>query len=114
MRRPVAADPNPECPSEKVIVVTATCDIERSILADTSTGVVRGEMPRDELPAWLWGVFATVRDYLHGIGVARTGPPFARYTVRRDTVAVEAGYPVARTRSRRARTTAAAGRPSGR
>jgi hypothetical protein len=71
-------------------------DIEKSILNGTHTAVVCGEMPRDELPAWLAGVLSTVRDYLRGVGVPRTGPPFARYTFLGDTVRVEAGFPVAR------------------
>jgi effector-binding domain-containing protein len=79
-----------------VFVVTLTRDIQMLDLAGTCTAVVRGEMPRDELPAWLAGVFSTVRDSLHQTRVARTGPPFARYTFLGDTVAAEAGYPVAR------------------
>jgi effector-binding domain-containing protein len=80
----------------EVITVTLTYDILKLNLHGTCTAVVRGEMPRDELPAWLAGVITTVRDYLHRVHVARTGPPFARYTFLGDTVAVEAGFPVAR------------------
>jgi effector-binding domain-containing protein len=79
-----------------VIVVTLTRDIHMLDLTATCTAVVRGEMPRDELPAWLAGVFTTVRNYLSRNHIARTGPPFARYTFLGGTVAVEAGFPVAR------------------
>jgi len=64
------------------------------VLTDRYTAVVRGEMPADELPAWLAGVFAAVGDYLDRAGVAPAGPPFARYSSLGDVVAVEAGFPV--------------------
>jgi effector-binding domain-containing protein len=76
--------------------MTLTREIRMLDLPGGCTAVVRGEMPRDELPAWLAGVFVAVRDYLHLAHIARTGPPFARYTFLGDTVAVEAGFPVAR------------------
>jgi effector-binding domain-containing protein len=75
--------------------MTLTYQIETRTLTRRYTAVVRGEMDRDELPAWMAAALTVVRDYLHDEHIARTGPPFARYTFLGDTVAVEAGFPVA-------------------
>ena len=80
---------------EVVIAMLMTYEIETRRLPVRCTAVVRGEMRRDELPAWMAAALSTVRDYLRKAGVARTGPPFARYTFLGDVVAVEAGFPVA-------------------
>lgn len=69
-------------------------EINTCKLPDRRTAVVRGEMPADELPGWLAGVYPTVTDYLHRVHVRRIGPPFARYARLGDLVAVEAGFPV--------------------
>lgn len=72
-----------------------TYDIDVRVLPARYTAVVRGELPPEELPAWLAGVFHVVWGYLRDAGIPRTGYPFARYTFLRDAVAVEAGFPVA-------------------
>lgn len=71
-----------------------TYEITSRILTDRYTAVVRGEMPAEELPGWLAGVYRTVHTYLTRTGVAPTGPPFARFTFLGDVVAAEAGFPV--------------------
>lgn len=63
-------------------------------LTDRYTAVVRGEVPADELAAWLGGVYRTTAGYLDRIGVTPAGPPFARFTFLGDLVAAEAGFPV--------------------
>ncbi|HET8660259.1 MAG TPA: GyrI-like domain-containing protein [Micromonosporaceae bacterium] len=72
-----------------------TYEVDTHMLAGRYTAVVRGEMPPEELPAWLAGVFQAVDDYLARTGVTPTGPPFARFTVLGHVLAVEAGFPVA-------------------
>jgi effector-binding domain-containing protein len=74
--------------------MTLTYEITNHVLVDEYTAVVRGEVPRDELPGWLAGTFQAVYDYLRRAGIAPTGPPFARYTFLAGVVAVEAGFPV--------------------
>lgn len=73
---------------------TLTYEITAQVLPNRYTAVVRGEMPADELPAWLAGVYRTVHDYLGRVGVAPAGPPFARYAFLGHVVAAEAGVPV--------------------
>lgn len=75
-------------------MTTLTYQIETRTLAAQHTAVVRGEMHRDELPAWMAATLATVRDYLRKAGVPRVGAPFARFSFLSDAVAVEAGFPV--------------------
>jgi effector-binding domain-containing protein len=77
-----------------VIAMTMTYDVTDRLLFDQYTAVVRDEIPRERLPAWLQEAYRDVSDYLrrHGIGFA--GPPFARFTFLGDLVAVEAGFPV--------------------
>lgn len=58
------------------------------------TAVMRGEMPARELAGWLPECYRAVHEYLRGIGIEPSGPPFVRYTFLRDSVAVEAGFPV--------------------
>ena len=74
--------------------MTVTYQINVADLTDQYTAVVRGEMPREELPGWLAEAFQAVRAYLERAGVDPTGPPFARYSTLGDTVAAEAGFPV--------------------
>lgn len=71
-----------------------TYEVTTEILTGQYTAVVRGEIPSDELPAWLAGVYRTVQDYLTRTGVAAAGPPFARFSFLGHLVAVEAGFPV--------------------
>jgi effector-binding domain-containing protein len=71
-----------------------TYQIGTKTLTQQLTAVVRAETSRGELPAWMAGTVAAVREYLSRVGGARTGPPFARYAFLGDTVAVEAGFPV--------------------
>jgi effector-binding domain-containing protein len=66
------------------------------VLTDRFTAVVRGEMPREALAAWLVDAIGAVRSYLLLDGIAPAGPPFARFTTLGDAVAVEAGFPVTR------------------
>ncbi|HEX5995953.1 MAG TPA: GyrI-like domain-containing protein [Jiangellales bacterium] len=72
----------------------ATQEVTSRQLTETYTAVVRGEMPVDELPAWLAGVFPTVANYLRETGVIAIGPPFARFAFLGRVAAVEAGFPV--------------------
>ena len=76
--------------------MTLTYQIEIQNLTDQFTAVVRAELPRDELPAWLAGTFSTIHGYLRRAGMAPTGPPFLRMAFLGTTVAAEAGFPVAR------------------
>jgi effector-binding domain-containing protein len=78
------------------MMTTLSHTITQTVLTDRCTAVVRGEMPADELPAWLSTVFGTVHDYLVRDGIHAAGPPFARFTFLGDLVAVEAGFPVPR------------------
>lgn len=71
-----------------------TYDVTTRALTDRCTAVVRAELPVAELPAWLVGVFRTVRDYLARAGVDPAGPPFARLAFLGTVVAAEAGFPV--------------------
>jgi effector-binding domain-containing protein len=73
---------------------TLSYEITNQVLTDQYTAVVRGEMPPDELPAWLAAVYRTVQDHLTRIGVSPAGPPFARFAFLIDVVAAEAGFPV--------------------
>jgi effector-binding domain-containing protein len=78
------------------MLTTLTHEITTTVLTDRYTAVVRGEMPIDELPAWLSRVFHTVQDYLVRERLNPTGPPFARFTFLGQVVAIEAGFPVPR------------------
>src|SRR5262245_20344403 len=75
---------------------TLTYDITEQVLTTRYTAVVRAELPADELPAWLAGVYRAVPDYLTKLGVDPIGPPFARFALLGCLVAVEAGFPVPR------------------
>jgi effector-binding domain-containing protein len=75
--------------------MTITYEIASRTLARELTAVIRGKLPPEELAGWLAGVFKTVHDYLLDSATEPVGPPFARYTFLADTVAVEAGFPVA-------------------
>jgi effector-binding domain-containing protein len=59
------------------------------------TAVVRGELPAGQLSQWIADAYAVVFEHLHRAGIRPMGPPFARYTFLADTVAIEAGVPVA-------------------
>jgi effector-binding domain-containing protein len=72
-----------------------TYTVSTCALTDRYTAVVRGELPAEELPAWLAAVFPVVAGHLRRVHTRRTGPPFARYAALGDQIAVEAGYPVA-------------------
>jgi effector-binding domain-containing protein len=74
---------------------TSTYRVTTRLLADRYTAVVRAELPFDELPAWLIGVFQVVLDYLARAEIAPAGPPFARFAFLSNAAAVEAGFPVA-------------------
>jgi AraC family transcriptional regulator len=65
------------------------------VLNERRTAVVRGEVSPDALADWLADAFDAVHRHLDRAGVAAAGPPFARFTVHDDVVAVEAGLPVA-------------------
>lgn len=71
-----------------------TYEITDRILTGQYTAVMRGEMPMQELSAWLPRTYQTVHSYLQRAGVTPAGPPFARFTFLDDAVAVEAGFPV--------------------
>jgi AraC family transcriptional regulator len=75
--------------------MTVTYEIRDQFLAERHTAVVRAEVARNRLPEWLRAGFRDVAQYLRGRGVRPAGPPFARYAVLGDVVAVEAGFPVA-------------------
>jgi AraC family transcriptional regulator len=64
------------------------------VLSDRLTAVVRGEITPEALADWLEDAFDAVRRHLRVVGIAPAGPPFARFTVLGDVVAVEAGLPV--------------------
>jgi effector-binding domain-containing protein len=74
--------------------MTITYDVTDRILTGEFTAVVRGEIPREKLPAWLQRTFHDVITYLRHHNIEAAGPPFARYTFLGDQVAVEAGFPV--------------------
>jgi effector-binding domain-containing protein len=78
------------------MMTTLSQEITTTALSSRYTAVVRGEMPADELPAWLSTVFGRVYDYLVREGIYPAGPPFARFTFLGHLVAVEAGFPVPR------------------
>jgi effector-binding domain-containing protein len=78
----------------RVIAMTMTYDVTDLVLTGQFTAVVRGEIPREKLPAWLERTFHDVIQYLSRHHIEATGPPFARYTFLGDQVAVEAGFPV--------------------
>jgi AraC family transcriptional regulator len=65
------------------------------VLGERRTAVVRADVVPDALADWLADAFDTVHQHLDRTGVAAAGPPFARFTVLDDVVAVEAGLPVA-------------------
>ena len=71
-----------------------TYEIADRTLVDQYTAVVRGEMVATELPGWLKEAYRGVGEYLSRTHVNPSGPPFARYTLLDEVVAVEAGFPV--------------------
>lgn len=75
--------------------MTLTYDVRTEELRPQFTAVVRGEMPADRMPTWLPEAYAAVFGYLGRAGITPVAPPFARYTFLGDTVAIEAGVPVA-------------------
>jgi effector-binding domain-containing protein len=75
--------------------MTLTYDVRTEQLGRRLTAVIRGEMPAAQLPVWLPETYADVFAYLSEADVPPIGPPFARYTFLGDTVAIEAGVPVA-------------------
>jgi effector-binding domain-containing protein len=77
-----------------VIAMTMTYEVTDRVLTGQFTAVVRGEMPREQLPVWLRRTYHDVVLYLRRHGIEPAGPPFARYTFLGDQVAVEAGFPV--------------------
>ena len=78
-----------------VTAMTITYDVADRFLASQLTAVVRAEIPREDLSAWLRRAFGEVGLYLRERHIAPVGPPYARYTFLGDQVAVEAGFPVA-------------------
>jgi effector-binding domain-containing protein len=77
-----------------VMNATVTYQVSTVRLTDRYTAVVRAELPVDELPAWLTGVFLTARAYLTQQGIEPAGAPFARLAFLGGVVAAEAGFPV--------------------
>jgi effector-binding domain-containing protein len=75
--------------------MTLTYEVRAEELHRQLTAVVRGEMPAAEMSTWLPEAYAAVFGYLQSAGVAPVAPPFARFTFLADTVAIEAGVPVA-------------------
>lgn len=75
--------------------MTITYEITSRDLELQYTAVVRDEMPAAQMATWLPEAYHAVFEYLQRIGVEPAGPPFARFTFLPDTVAVEAGAPVA-------------------
>jgi effector-binding domain-containing protein len=70
--------------------------IETRTLRERTTAVVLASLPAAGLSDWLPGAYQEVVGYLGRVGVAPSGPPFARYTFHDDLVEVEAGFPVTR------------------
>lgn len=70
--------------------------IETRTLAEQHTAVIRGVVPRDGVGPWIEQAYGELFAYLGQLGVAPSGPPFARYTFRDDGFGVEAGVPVGR------------------
>ena len=76
--------------------MTITYDVTDRVLTDQYTAVIRDEIPRPDLPAWLRRAHRDVAGYLGRWRIEIAGPPFARFTFLGDEVAVEAGFPVPR------------------
>lgn len=73
--------------------MSAAHDVTPRVMAAQHTAVVRARLPAADLPGWLPGALCAVDDYLHRVGLAPSGPAFARFTFLDGDVAVEAGYP---------------------
>jgi effector-binding domain-containing protein len=74
--------------------MTITYDVTDRVLTAQYTAVVRDEIPRPDLPAWLRLAYHDVALYLRRWRIEAAGPPFARFTFLGDQVAIEAGFPV--------------------
>jgi effector-binding domain-containing protein len=75
--------------------LTITYEVTSREMERQHTAVARGEMPVGEMSMWLPEAYHAVFDHLQRAGVDAVGPPFARFTFLGETVAVEAGAPVA-------------------
>ena len=75
--------------------MAVTYEVRTEDLEPQVTAVVRGEMPAEQLAVWLPEAYAAVFAYLDEADVPPVAPSFARYTFLGDTVAIEAGVPVA-------------------
>jgi len=67
--------------------------VERIELEQQSAAVVRAEVTPDGVAAFLGGAFGEVMGLFGSQGVSPSGPPFARYDMRGDGFAIEAGFP---------------------
>ena len=90
---PTQTAPRAHVMMAEVIDMIVPVEIRDQFLAERHTAVVRGEIARTQLEEWLRAGYRDVTDYLCRHRIRSVGPPFARYTVLGETVAVEGRIP---------------------